>query len=157
MLVLNPGATTETQQKMMQYLGALMGMSFRSGILLDLNISRFTWKQIVGEELSKDDLKMIDDHFVRQVDEIAECAKTLSDTEFAEKFKDYTMSIMQTNGDVVDLVPKGRTITLTKEKAESYCHKAVTYRLEESKLQINSLIQGIKETFDRNFLRIISW
>jgi hypothetical protein len=29
---------------MFEFLGALMGMSFRSGILLDLNLSRFTWK-----------------------------------------------------------------------------------------------------------------
>lgn len=65
MLVLNPGATTDVQLKMMQYLGALMGMSFRSGILLDLNISRFTWKQVVGEEVTKEDLRLIDDHFVK--------------------------------------------------------------------------------------------
>lgn len=65
MLVLNPGATTDVQLKMMQYLGALMGMSFRSGILLDLNISRFTWKQVVGEEVTKEDLRLIDEHFVK--------------------------------------------------------------------------------------------
>jgi hypothetical protein len=65
MHVLNPGASTDIQLKMMQFLGALMGMSFRSGILLDLNISRLTWKQIVGDEVAKDDLRFVDEHFVQ--------------------------------------------------------------------------------------------
>lgn len=42
--VLNTGTTSDTGIKMFEFLGALMGMSFRSGILLDLNLSRFTWK-----------------------------------------------------------------------------------------------------------------
>ena len=65
MHVLNPGASTDIQLKMMQFLGALMGMSFRSGILLDLNISRLTWKQIVGDEVTKEDLRFVDEHFVK--------------------------------------------------------------------------------------------
>lgn len=142
---------------MIQYLGALMGMSFRSGILLDLNISRFTWKQVVGEEVNKDDLRLVDDHFVRQLDEIALKSKAMSEAEFAEEFKDYTMSIILSNDETVDLIPKGKTIPLTKDKVESYCAKALKMRLDESKIQIAALVEGIKETFDRDFLRIISW
>jgi len=157
MLILNPGANTDIQLKMIQYLGALMGMSFRSGILLDLNISRFTWKQVVGEEVNKDDLRLVDDHFVRQLDEIALKSKAMSEAEFAEEFKDYTMSIILSNDETVDLIPKGKTIPLTKDKVESYCAKALKMRLDESKIQIAALVEGIKETFDRDFLRIISW
>ena len=73
MFVLNPGSTSDQQLKMIEFLGALMGMSFRSGILLDLFISRFTWKQIVGDEITKDDLRMIDELFVKDIDRIYEC------------------------------------------------------------------------------------
>jgi len=41
---------------MLEFLGALIGMSFRSGILLDMNLSRFVWKQIAGDEVTKKDL-----------------------------------------------------------------------------------------------------
>jgi hypothetical protein len=44
-------------------------------------------------------------------------SKSLSDADFAEEFKDYTMSVMLSNDEVVDLIPKGRTIPLTKDKA----------------------------------------
>ena len=58
----------------------------------------------------------------------------MPDKEFAEEFKDYTMSVILSNDEVVDLVPKGRTVSLTRDKAESYCAKALNVRLEESKL-----------------------
>jgi hypothetical protein len=70
MYVLNPGATSEVQLKMIDFLGALFGMSIRSGILLDLNISRFVWKQIAGDEVTKEDLRFIDDLYVKDLDNI---------------------------------------------------------------------------------------
>jgi hypothetical protein len=57
---------------MMEFLGALMGMSFRSGILLDVYLSRFVWKQIAGIEVTKADLKMVDELFVKNIDEVLE-------------------------------------------------------------------------------------
>ena len=43
------------------------------------------------------------------------------------------MSVILTNSEVVDLIPKGRTIPLTKDKADEYCSKALRVRLDESK------------------------
>lgn len=45
---------------MFEFLGALMGFSIRSGILLDLDISRFVWKQITDDEVTIADLELID-------------------------------------------------------------------------------------------------
>jgi len=157
MHVLNPGASTDVQLKMMQFLGALMGMSFRSGILLDLNISRLVWKQIVGDEVTKDDLRDVDLIFVQELERIQKQSTVLSDEEFATEFKDYTMSTMLSNDEVVDLTENGRTIPLARDKAVLFCEKALAARLEESKAQVAALVDGIKDTFDRNFLRIISW
>ena len=83
---------------MIEFLGALMGMSFRSGILLDLYISKFTWKQIVGDEITKDDLRMIDELFVKDLDRILESSKTLSEDEFKSEYGEtHTMSILLSN------------------------------------------------------------
>jgi E3 ubiquitin-protein ligase HERC2 len=60
MFVLNPQANSETHLKMFEFLGALMGFSIRSGILLDLDISRFVWKQITDDEVTIADLELID-------------------------------------------------------------------------------------------------
>jgi hypothetical protein len=55
---------------MMEFLGALAGMSIRSGILLDVNISRFVWKQIVGDTVNKEDLRFVDELFVKDIDRV---------------------------------------------------------------------------------------
>lgn len=67
------------------------------------------------------------------------------------------MSTALSNDDLVDLVENGRTIPLTRDKAATFCEKALAARLAESKVQVAALVDGIKETFDRDFLRIISW
>jgi hypothetical protein len=77
MWVLNPGATSDAQLKMLEFLGALMGMSFRSGILLDLNLSRFVWKQIVGRQLTIEDLKFVDELYVKDLENVLEKASQL--------------------------------------------------------------------------------
>jgi hypothetical protein len=45
---------------MYEFLGALIGMSVRSSILMSLNLSSFVWKQFTDEEITIDDLKDID-------------------------------------------------------------------------------------------------
>jgi hypothetical protein len=63
---------------MIEFFGALMGMSFRSGILLDLYIFKFTWKQVVEDGITKDNLRMIDECFLKYLDRILESSKSLS-------------------------------------------------------------------------------
>jgi len=63
---------------MIEFFGALMGMSFRSGILLDLYIFKFTWNQVVEDGITKDNLRMIDECFLKYLDRILESSKSLS-------------------------------------------------------------------------------
>jgi hypothetical protein len=158
MWVLNPGAASETQLKMIEFLGALMGMSFRSGILLDLNLSRFIWKQVAGRELVKEDLAFIDTLFVKDLDNVLAKSKTMSDEEFDAEFGEtHSMSTMLSNDQVVDLVENGRNIQLKKHQVQEYHDKAIQTRLAESKTQVQALIDGIDKTFDKKFLRMVSW
>ena len=158
MWVLNPGASSDVQLKMLEFLGALMGMSFRSGILLDINLSRFIWKQIVGKPLAHKDLILIDEQFAKNLENILADSKSLSDEEFAGKYSsDFTMSTLLSDSSVVDLVEGGRDFALTKSLAQEFYDKALKVRLEESKAQVQALINGIDKTFDKKFLRMISW
>jgi hypothetical protein len=135
MFVLNPGCNSEAQLKMIEFLGALAGMSVRSGILLDINISRFVWKQIVGDEVAKEDIRFIDGLFVKDIENVLAKSKELSDEEFTKEFGEtHTMSTLLSDDSVFDLIENGREIPLTRENAQSFHDKAVKARLEESKL-----------------------
>jgi len=43
---------TTQQGKMYEFLGALIGMCVRSGILMNLNLPGFIWKQLTEEEVN---------------------------------------------------------------------------------------------------------
>jgi len=45
---------------MWEFIGALFGMSIRSGILLNLNLADTVWKQLTDEKLTNADLMRID-------------------------------------------------------------------------------------------------
>lgn len=45
---------------MYEFLGALIGMCVRSGILMNLSLPGFVWKQLTDEELNLQDLEEID-------------------------------------------------------------------------------------------------
>lgn len=140
MFVLNPGARTETELQMLEGLGALMGMSFRSGILLDIHLSRFIWKQIVGDQLALTDLKYIDGKYVQSLEEMLADSKALSDEEFKTKYEYvYTMSVAlsasatEENKPITKLVENGDEVVLTRDKAQFFYDKAIEARLKESK------------------------
>jgi len=150
MWVLNPCATTEPQLKMLEFLGALMGMSFRSGILLDINLSRFVWKQIVGTKLTIDDLKVIDEMFVNNLTEVLKKAEEQTDEEFKAHYGEtMTMSTHLSDGSSVNLIENGSTVIVTRQMAKEYYDKSIEARLNESKAQVKALINGIHKTFDK--------
>lgn len=157
MYVLNPGASTEPQTKMMEFLGALMGLSIRSGILLDLNISRFAWKQITGDQVTLEDLSFVDKLYVTDLENVLAKSKSLSDEEFEKEFADRTMSTMLSNDQLVDLVDNGQQAPLTKASAQLFYDKSLEVRFAESRAQVEALVAGIHKTFDMKFLRIMNW
>lgn len=158
MWILNPDAKSERQLKMMEFLGALMGMSFRSGILLDVSLSRFVWKQVAGIEVTKADLKFVDELFVNSIEDVVAKSKSLSDEEFKQQVGSvYNMNVLLSSGEMVDLIENGGNIPVTKDLAQEYHDKALRARLDESKLQVQALVAGIDKTFDKNFLKMVSW
>lgn len=58
--VLNSDATSSEQIDMFKFLGKLMGVAARSQHYMDLNLAPIVWKLIVGEEISLDDFKAVD-------------------------------------------------------------------------------------------------
>lgn len=138
MYTLNPKASTKVQLKMLEFLGALMGFSIRSGILLDLDISRFVWKQITDDEVTIDDLELSDFQFVKDLKDILAKSKVLGEQEFNSEFKDRFMVTLLSNREeteaiVVDLVENGASVPLTKANAQLFYDKSLELRLQECK------------------------
>ena len=82
----NPGANSPSQLKMYEFMGALIGMSVRSGILMSLNLPAFFWKQLTDEEVTVRDLKEIDTMTVTILEDLREIEKKMTEEEFMEGY-----------------------------------------------------------------------
>lgn len=61
---INPAATSPVHLEMYEFVGALMGFAFRSGSILDVKLTPFFYRQLLGEPLNLGDLKSIDEFAV---------------------------------------------------------------------------------------------
>ena len=65
--VVNPGATSSAQMKAFEFIGALIGMSIRSGILIDLRLPAMFWKNLTEEKVTQNDLRAIDISLIQNI------------------------------------------------------------------------------------------
>ena len=78
----NPSSVAPTHLEMFEFFGALLGMSFRSGSVLNLNLTSFFWKQLNEEAIEYADVKGIDTYSTQCIDELKKLRKKLKPAEF---------------------------------------------------------------------------
>ena len=67
---LNPSATRPVHLEMYKFLGALIGMAFRSGQVLDLKLSSVFWKKLINESPTLEDLDFTDAYAVQFIKDV---------------------------------------------------------------------------------------
>lgn len=65
--VINPQATSKKHLRKFHFIGCLMGMSLRTGILLNFNLAPMVWKRLTGDEVTQKDIKDIDELYEGQL------------------------------------------------------------------------------------------
>lgn len=58
--VINPKATTKKHLRKFKFMGCLIAMSVRSGILMNLNLAGLFWKRLTADKVSINDIEAID-------------------------------------------------------------------------------------------------
>lgn len=92
---------------MYEFLGALIGMSVRSGILMSLNLPKFIWKQLTEETIIIEDLKLIDQMTVNILDELRTRDQNMDEETFLQGYELFFTTILS-NGEEVELIPGGK-------------------------------------------------
>ena len=141
---------------MLEFLGALIGLSVRSGILMSLNLPAFVWKQLTDEELNVDDLNEIDQMTVTVMNDLKSIDTQKSEEDFLLEYE-LNFTTILSNGEEVELVTGGKTKRVNFSNMKEYVKKSITARLQESRVQIKHIKKGIDATFDSKFLRLLSW
>jgi len=72
---INPAATSPVHLEMFEFVGALMGMAFRSGSILDVKLTSFFYRSLTGEPLDIADLRAVDAYAVQAIKDLENAKK----------------------------------------------------------------------------------
>jgi len=155
--VIAPSATSPTQLKMFRFLGQLMGMSIRTGVLLSLDLPAFFWKPLVGSPVTRTDLEAIDQAFDGTLKwlEVCDPQDVESSSEQRVIFEKFCIALSDKS--MRNLKPNGDQIEVTFENRHEYIKLAEQTRLNESQLQIEALRKGLGDVVPLPLLDILSW
>ena len=153
---INPSATSPTHLEMYEFVGALMGMAFRSGQILDLKLTSSFYKSLAGEPLTIEDLKGMDLYSVQAIKELEKTKKAISEEMF-DSYGSDTMTTRLSNGEEVELVPGGMEKVLKHKDIDEFIKMTLETRFKEGEKQMQAIRKGFEIIFPTTVMGILTW
>lgn len=150
--IIAPSADSPTHISMFEFLGQLMGLAIRTGVLLILDLPPFFWKPIVGLPTDSGDLMLIDESVNGTLKYVSECTP-----EEFERDIDETFTTFLSDKTKVPLVKGGENIKVTDANRGEYVRLVEKARLNESHLQVAALRRGVGDTVPIQLLNLCTW
>eukprot|EP00825_Cyclidium_porcatum_P007577 TRINITY_DN1379_c0_g1_i1.p1 TRINITY_DN1379_c0_g1~~TRINITY_DN1379_c0_g1_i1.p1 ORF type:complete len:1026 (-),score=224.44 TRINITY_DN1379_c0_g1_i1:172-3249(-) len=150
--IINPSANSPLHLQQFEFLGVLMGCSFRTGTFMQLDLPSIFWKQVIGQDVLLEDLLEIDCEFVNLMRYIYSAPKT----DFGVCIQD-TFTTTLSNQKVVELKENGRNINLTFENRYEFITRAIRARIMESSQQIDAIRRGLGKVVPVQLLQIMNY
>lgn len=142
---INPSANSDIYLDFFKVLGKLMTFSYFSKVYCDMNLPKIFWKCITEDEINKEDLEEIDFYAYNNIVKIAFDENILNKNYYEEwPLKDYNFTALLSNGDEIELVENGKNISVNKWNFKKFRELYLKARLEEGKIQMNAIKEGIK-------------
>ena len=149
----NPGAISNTELEMFKIFGGLMGYAIRTGEFFNMDLCSIFWKSILEIEKDRKDLEKFDKYCVQFLDNI----EHTNDKDSFVLFTDYKFSTVLSNGTEVELCENGNNKYLSLENKKEYIELVEKKRLNEGKLQIQSIRNGLEQVIPSGLLKLLSW
>jgi E3 ubiquitin-protein ligase HERC2 len=153
---INPASTSPNHLEMYKFLGALIGMAFRAGHVMDLKFPSLFWKKFIGEPVALDDLRYSDLYAVQAIKDLEKC-KEQYDKDTFEMATEITWTTQLSNGETVPVVSGGSSRKVLYEELEEYHAAVLKTRAEEGKKQMDAMKEGFEIVFPMSILTILNW
>jgi hypothetical protein len=153
---INPEATSPSHLEMFKFLGALIGMAFRSGTVIDLKFPALFWKKFIGEPVGIDDLNGSDAYAVQAIKDL-EKNKTEIPKDMFEEYMDLSFTTQLSNGVAHPVCPGGKDRKVTFDEIDEYNNLVLEARFNEGEKQIESMRKGFNIIFPTSMLGILNW
>ena len=140
-----PSAAAKTRGllRMFRFLGQLMGMAIRTGTLLALDLAPLTWKQLVGEAVTRRDLAAVDEAFVNFLRFLKECPADTLEGPTRSIFEHFVVQLSDKSR--LPLVKGGEQRELTVANRGEFIALAEAARLHEAAAQVVALHRGLAD------------
>ncbi|KAH6590315.1 hypothetical protein BASA61_005310 [Batrachochytrium salamandrivorans] len=147
-------ATQDSQLKLMEFLGRIIGKALYDGVLLDSAFAAFFLAKWLGKRSYLDDLPSLDPEFYNgllflkkydgDVEKDLALNFTISENEFGM-------------AKTVNLVPDGGNIPVTNENRIRYIYLTANYRLNiKIAKQCQAFFRGLSDLIDPNWLKLFN-
>eukprot|EP01122_Echinamoeba_exundans_P001572 TRINITY_DN115_c0_g1_i2.p1 TRINITY_DN115_c0_g1~~TRINITY_DN115_c0_g1_i2.p1 ORF type:complete len:3572 (-),score=989.42 TRINITY_DN115_c0_g1_i2:58-10773(-) len=153
--IVAPSCNSRGHLRMFRFLGQLMGMAIRTGVMLTVDLPSFFWKPLVEQPLTLADLRDIDHAFYGTLKFIRACEQAALDEGTASIFQKF--SVLLSDKMQVLLKPHGDAIDLTFANRDEYLRLAEAARLNEASAQMSAIRRGLAEVVPVSLLNLCSW
>ncbi|XP_054287973.1 probable E3 ubiquitin-protein ligase HERC1 [Macrosteles quadrilineatus] len=142
--LLNPSLTQPQQLVWFKFLGILFGVAIRTKKPLALSLSPLVWKLLVQEPVSRADLEENDTLYAQSLRGIRDIhLAEVTEANFHEFIPVECFEGASWTGQVVPIVPGGRSIPLSFHSRQQYVQQATNFRLHEMDLQVSAVREGM--------------
>lgn len=153
---INPASTRPKHLEMYKFLGALMGMAFKSGTVIDLKFPPLIWKNLISEPLTLEDLNGTDAYSFQTIQELVN-NKKIYDKETFDMAVDITFTTQLSDGSTVPVCPDGELKKVTYDDVEEYNELVLKTRFAECEKQMEKIREGFECIFPIGLLSLLSW
>jgi other hect domain ubiquitin protein ligase E3 len=148
---LKASANSAFHLQLFEYLGKLMGMAYRTGTFVLLDLPSIFWKKLLELPLNESDLEEIDKGSVEYLRFLRSAKK--------EEFEDVverTFTATLSDGSQTELVPGGVSKKVTFENKEQFIQLFKKALYNESDLQVRAVRKGFTSIIPEVLLRLVS-
>lgn len=156
--MINPKANSTYHFSLFEFVGSLMGCCFRTGGHLALDLPTMFWKSITHEEITDQDLEEVDTQLVSMIRMLKDCPSedALIEATDATNGGPLTWTYRTFEDEVHEMVPNGKNINVEFKDLNSYIHTLRSRKINESKLQIKRITQGLSQLIPLPYLHCLT-
>ena len=143
---INPSSTSPLHLEMYKFFGALLGMAFRSGHVMDFKFPPLFWKTLIEDPLTIEDLASSDLYAVQAITDLNKNKDQIPPDMF-EDMMELTYTTQLSNGETVPITQNGENKRVKFDEIDEYHNLIIKTRLSEGYRQMESIKEGFNIVF----------
>ena len=151
----NPAITNS--DKRYRFLGALIAICVRTGLVQVFNFPPLVWEFIITGEIAVERIYEIDENYKQLISSFKSAASSGMDDETFKSRFNRKFVVVDTLGKEVPLLQRGRTECVTVSNCSQYISLANTYRINELKTHLTFIRDGFWENVGEKPVATLDW